>query len=913
MYDVLPSQGWICVGKLLSNGKFRNKFFETIEEADRYLSDEDARGETVYLAQAGFKTDENRRQDNVLSVRSFWLDIDCGDGKPYPGQKEGFAALKVFCEAIGLPMPSIVNSGNGLYAHWILTDDISPGQWKAAAEMLKGLYDAHGFFADDSRTSDSSSVLRPVGTHNRKDPGNPKPVKLLRRAADIEFDSFLSVLEAAAKKAGVSVAPLKAPKLNQEFIVEAAYTGPPSDPQKIKEKCQQIAHIADRQEKVEEPLWYAMIGLVRHCLNGRETIHEWSCGHPEYDSRVTDSKIDQHEKADIGPTTCHTFAKLNHTGCIGCEHKDKITSPVQLGKTFVPADPSIEIREEKPELPAGFQLTQNGLVLVGEEPILFYDQELYVTDLAWDESLGYETATIKHYLPFEGWNTFKIRSSLTNDSKNFNIAMADNHIKIVGGERKKAMLMYVESYMQKLQRQRKMAQLVCQMGWKEDGRFVLGHNVIMADGSVEPVSLAKSVPVSIEALHTQGELAPWVEATEIFNGRGMEPLAFAFCAGAFGAPLMKFTGYPGAMVSMLGPSGVGKTLTGTWLLSTYGKPDRLIMLKDDTKNALINRLGAYGNLPLYIDEITNIDATELSELTYRITQGRDKQRLTRAAVERSVNNHWQTLAVVSSNASIVDKLSNLKQDASPELNRVLEYSVRETPHLNREVATKVYRTITENYGHAGVEYVKYLTANQEKHRERIDQMIAIVDKKTRAMNEERYWSAIAGVTLYGAIIAKKIGIIKFDPMKMLEWVVEAIVSMRDTKFDSKSSAFDILGQFLDEYAHCKLVVNERGVEVITPRGPLVYRVEPSSDLLMLSRAKMREFCMRTHGSYTAAKQELANAGALVEAGKRKVLGSGTAWAGASQPCWIVSLKHPAMGKYNLQLAEEMIVNNKKAR
>lgn len=914
--EMLPHDGWICVAKKRDSG-FQHIWFRDVEEAEAYALQEDKNGFEMYLAQSSFATKESRKQENVLAVRSFWLDIDCGSGKPYDTQGDGATALRSFCSQVSLPFPSVVNSGNGLYAHWLLTDDITPDQWRETACLLKSICGVTGLLADGSRTSDSSSVLRPVGTRNKKK--EPKEVRLIAAGKEIPYLTFHNALSTFALKKNLTISsPTSCKKsLNEEFL--PVYNGPPSNAERVMERCPQITHIATNQASIDEPLWYAMVGLARHCIDGAEWVHEWSREDPEYDEGGADRKMAQLERQGIGPTTCARFRSLNPGPCEGCTHE--VTSPIQLGKEYQPAEPTIppEVAPEPIELPYGFKLTKHGLLFEGfptddgeeTKPVLFYDQELYVTDLAWDESLGYETATIKHLLPFEGWKDFKFRSSLTNDSRAFLMALADNHVKIVGSANKKVMLMYIESYLSKIQRAKKMSQLVCQMGWKDDGRFVLGHNVILPSGIAEPVALAKSVPASVEAFRTKGTLSEWVDATALFSRSDeMLPLAFAFCAGAFGAPLMKFTGYPGAMVSMLGSSGVGKTLVGTWIASTYGEPGKLIMLKDDTKNALIGRLGAYGNLPLYIDEITNIDPEELSELTYRITQGRDKARLNRNATERTINNHWQTIAVVSSNASVVDKLSGMKQDASPELNRVLEFTVPQANLLNRDLATGIYRAITENYGHAGVEYVKHLVVNQKEHREKIDALVTLIDAKTGAKNEERYWSAIAGVTLYGAACAQKLGLIKFDVRRLFNWVVGSIKDMRIAKKEVVNTALDSLGQMLDDYASNRLVIGKSDHCIVPPRGPLFVRVEVDSDFMFISRGKVQEWCTRNHASYTTMRNRLSHIRVLVNPNARKVLGSRTEFAGSQQPVWVLDMKHPDMGKYATDMAETLEAREK---
>ena len=61
--------------------------------------------------------------------------------------------------------------------------------------------------------------------------------------------------------------------------------------------------------------------------------------------------------------------------------------------------------------------------------------------------------------------------------------------------------------------------------------------------------------------------------------------------------------------------------------------------------------------------------------------------------------------------------------------------------------------------------------------------------------------------------------------------------------------------------------------------------------------------MRNHASYTSMKNQLSRQRVLVNANARKVLGSRTEFAGSQQPVWVLDLKHPEMGKYQVALAE----------
>ena len=909
--SLIPDKGWICAAtaKTFVNkeGKdqtfFQHHWCETLEETEDYLARMDAVGKTMYLAQATFLTRDNRKHPNVQAIRSFWQDIDVGPGKPYDSQKDALIELRDFVQLTGLPFPAVVSSGNGLYAHWPLDRDLEFSAWKPAASLLHAICKACSFHVDPARAEDASSVLRPVGTTNRKN-GAEKPVRLLRDCEPIFFDSFLSALQAAAERLSVDAKVYDPPtktELNAEYLVEFSAQKPKAEP--IAKQCFQIRHVVEKPNEISEPLWYAALTLVRHCEDGRTWGHEWSKGHEGYDPAETDKKLDALDRLNPGPTLCATLHDRNPGGCAGCRHKDKIASPIQLGRVFE------DVKDPPPDLPDGYRLTTRGLVLGRDdaEAVNFYDRALYVTDLSWDDGLGYEVATIRHDMPHEGWKVFKIRSSLTYDPKALLMALADRHIKLVGKDTKGVMVHYIESYLSKVQRAKRMAGTISQMGWKDDGCFVVGTTVVRPDGGEEKASFAKTLPASVEGFQLAGEIQPWIEATEIFNQRNMEPFAFAFCAGAFGAPLMKFSGYPGAVVSLVGPSGSGKTWAGHMMLSTYGEPSKLVMLKDDTRNALLMRLGAYGNLPMFIDEVTNMPAEELSELVYRITQGRDKNRLTRNANERAYVNRWQTLALVSTNDSLLDKLSGLKQDASPEMNRIMEFRAEPPACLDRDTATRLYRITEENYGHAGLAYARELVKGRDVHRDKIDQLVRLLDTRTRARNAERYWSAIVGTTLYGAMIAKQAGLIRFDVSHLMDWVVKQIKGMRDTQATNTNSAVDTLGLFLDEHVHNRMIVStNRNVPVVTPYGALYIRIETEAELMYISKTQFKRWCNKIHASYSSIRSELVEKEILLDYQMRKTLGAGGSgeYAGAQQPVWKINLRHPLLARVAARLVTE---------
>jgi hypothetical protein len=318
-----------------------------------------------------------------------------------------------------------------------------------------------------------------------------------------------------------------------------------------------------------------------------------------------------------------------------------------------------------------------------------------------------------------------------------------------------------------------------------------------------------------------------------------------------------------------------------------------------------------------IDEVTNIDGLELSDLVYRITQGRDKARLTKNAEERKNINTWNTLAVVSSNSSLVEKLSGAKHDASAEINRVFEYPVAENKAYCGEASSKVYWTVHENYGHAGEAYAQWLVQNVQRIKPSMEKVRIKIDGAAKIRSEERFWSAVASAAIYGGLVAKSLGLIRFEIAPVMQWAIDTIQNMRGDKDELVGDSVGILGQFLDEHAAHRLIVkgDKPGSSIIIdpPRGSLVVRYEMDNHRVFISRNVFRAWVSKRFGSYTTIKNDLTAMKALRNASTRKVLGAGTFYGGAQQICWDLDMRCHKLGAVGLQLVQDIEALGKGAK
>ena len=912
----LPDQGRYCIATLLSNDAFSHDWFSDKKEAyDWAIQLSHKQPKNIYYALGGYDDSGKRTQSACLALRSHFLDIDCGENKPYPDQMAGYRALEKFLSETGLPKPTVVNSGNGLYAYWLMSEDVPTPTWRTHGTILKKLCTHHGLHIDPKIGSNAAQVLRPVGAFHKKDLKNPKLLRLVGGAmSPLPSRSLYNLMVAAASVAKIEVVKLGAPKtegLNDEFRVDLPYEEKPSAV-KIAQKCLQMAVVRDRKGDVSEPYWYAAVGLLVATQESPEIVHRWSEGHKGYSPGETDRKIEQ--ASQYHATTCSRFAEDNPGGCDGCAFHSKVKSPWSLGlpdavKMTVDTDDSgVELETVNDFLPNRFSRTvDKGIIFTDEDGVVttVYKYDIAPVGLCHDKLSGQDILRLRVKQPHSGWTNIDIRCAHTEDRKVLAMSLIDAGLYVPANSDERKLFFYmIRNYMDTLMDSRRRVELPPQMGWVEHGgrqAFVLGDRLITENG-VETVGVAPSIGEMVgKALSTAGTMETWSNATRVLDKPGLEPWAFALAALGFGAPLMKATGYTGALVSLVGASGRGKTAMGWWALSVWGNPKKLQMLQQDTQNATVMRMSIYNNLPIFIDEITNIKSEDLSTLAYRITQGRDKLTLTKDRRERE-GLEWATIGGCSTNKSLVDSLSALKSNASAEINRIFEYEFPPKVDFNGMAA---YRMFQNNYGWAGELYAKYLVDHQDEHAQKLAQIQDALMKSADSTAEERYWTVTASCALYGAYIAKTLGLFHVDIARLREWVIKLIRSMRGETAMEAEAPLDWLGNYLNKYVHNTVVVTRTSMEhgehmtyldqTFPLRGALYIRKNNENQTLEVSQRHIQHELQASSINKADFKRELISRGALTATSHKASLGKGISGLPSVQEnVWVFDMRVAAM-------------------
>jgi hypothetical protein len=920
-----PTTGFYCIASLDQNKVLKHHWYETPEQAGEAALRLDETGRTVYHACASFKEKNSRKQENAHASRAIWIDLDVGEGPlKYPTVQMAAAGLRQFLDTTALPVPTmLISSGGGLHVYWCFEDDIAVPQWHGTAALVKRLAAHHKFLIDPTRTADISSILRPVGTHNWKYKP-PREVKYVTGHEVLSFGEFAADVGTLASALPVLPVSGGAPRtklvgVNAKFTIDPNYD--PTDANLVADKCAQIRWFRDSQGNLPEPVWYAGIGVVAKCENGREVVHEWSSGFPSYSAKETDAKLNQVE--GVGPTTCSHFSSINPTGCVGCPHAGNITSPIRLGVRLsatpiaTPPDDTdafsggveAPLTTERYAIPK-YGYTKNGMVYEEKDkpPITFYPYDLYVQEIAYDDVLMYEVAIVKHFLPQEGWKEFAIRSSVVSSDEKCETALRDNHIK---PWHSRVMRNYLTRCMEHVQREKRMRKLYGSLGWK-DGTdfFVLGDIAYYKDGHQEPVGLSPTIAGVASGIHSKGDVQKWVDATSVLDRPGMEAHALVWAIGP-GAPLMKFTGFEGALINAVGPSSSGKTSMARFALSMYGDFDKLKLKQRDTVNAKIQRIAVLGSLPAYVDEITNENPQEVSDFIYEITQGRSKLRLKVDGSER-LTQAWNTVVLSSSNTSLSNKLGLAKSNPEAERLRLFELPVHKRGEFDDLTGRELKHVIDENYGVVGEVYIAYVVEHQERIRRELGIFMDQFRAHTESRTEERMWVASLCCCLYGAKIMHDLGLSRIDVKRLVRYAVATVRRHRKDMDDAKYDPVTLLGLYLNEFASFRLTVVEQkmhagavGVEYILKRAPvgeLRMRYDMTQNTMWIDKKHFRDWLATHHENYTEVRDYMIREQVMVrECGK--TLGSGTEIASSNVPCVEINMLSKALGNMKIDAPE----------
>ena len=884
-----------------------------------------------------------RVPENWYKAKAFWLDVDCGEAKAakgdgYPTKADATKAVFKFAAKIGWPKPMLVDSGNGIHAYWPLTKPIRHQAWVKVAKLLKVATQHFGLLADPTRTADFASILRPAGSVNRKN-GAAKPVTVKYTCELQEPETLAKALSEAVKSAGVKQEKPKldpVPGLNDDLTAHlAAIPQLESSALKIASACQQVNLMASTKGDVSYEHWRGVIGIIKHCTEGIDLAYEWSSereatGHAQNDVDI------RYNTWSAGPTTCEFFDRANPGGCDGCLHKDKIKSPIVLGRIIpvveekVVEATSVETGEVEtvtiPGLPHGYLWDEQRKLMVRTlvnkdgivEPHAFCANLFYPTMRIRKED-GTFNIGMRMHLPDNRVRDFEIPFEALASTTDLLRAFAK--YELIQSNHKDAgshMHAYLRDSMEELKRKVEEVNTLTTFGWKYDMQaFLIGDRLYHKDGSVRRVLLGGYAAAKRHVFPTpRGTVDGYAKPLNfIYNRPGLEPMQYALCSG-WGSILTPFCEdlFKGLMFSLYsGQSGTGKSTVCYNSLYAFGDAEAMAMKSEDmgTKNALYATMGTFNNIPMLFDELTKIDPADLSSMAYYVSLGQERVRMTSRGGSVGFANSatWRMSPFVTSNKDLHALLSMTAANAEAESVRVVQihldrYNIPVLKGADLQAFQMACDQIKMNAGAAGDAMIRYAVTHVDSLYERMRNKVMEIAEYIPEP-KFRFYRSHAACTLVMAEIAKELGIIDFDVAKLQEFSIGLMLDLRTNITVATSSTPEDAYSRMVNALHSRILVTQEyrdsrsalGPE--TPRRPVNGEVvgrlvssspnskDPNRGRLMLSSKDVKDWCTKNRVDYKSIIAYLKSHDALVSEHEKVRLTRGTDVPGGQTWCIVI--------------------------
>lgn len=949
------AEGYRCLTIFTRDGRHIDRWFKstddlliTAQAMRKYPYD-------MYFSRALYKSAGSRSNVAFKASRTLALDLDVrpGKSKNYQTRNEALRAVTDFVLKANLPRPTIISSGGGLHVYWTNPFEMHEfSEIKLLAGALVRLAQQHNLLADFACTNNQVGVLRLPDTRNMKYAdamvqelvaGKPDPDRLYAA-----LKPYMQGVPSAGMFAGMQ----QSPKLSAYKITFDSYDETPPKLSAIIQGCRQMVVAAG----ASEPIWRAGLTIARLCKGGDSTAIKWSDAGKYKTTARAMSKLKelafQHAVTPM-PATCAHFDSINPGVCGGCPKRGLIKSPIVLGRMQVVAPvpapeketPAVEQAQcvsaenqgQEDDTPPDIKTPNIQTAIVTHAKYdtnpRFVRDRFGIHHVVKDESDDADGSGRKKVLMFSGDLRVIARASAGqgNDSKiaftwlisppnakpkeitfvpsNDNNALV-NQLAATGlinqtmGGGTPHLADFMRSEMANASNTTYAHDEIDGAGWtaKKDG-FAVGDTMFFTNHQAPAKMTVKTgAKDTLDHMHAEGSMEEWRKGLDVFAQPGMEAAQFVILS-SFAAPLLRFTEVPGFTIHLASQgSGCGKTTIQKAAASIWGDPGKLLMSKEDTYNARIQKLGAFRNLPAFMDEITGMDSKKISDLVYSIAQGSEKARIVGSSHKVQQGVSWQTLVFTSANDSLRARIGAIKSYAEAENMRMFELQL---PGLDPAKHVRDGATIkktTYNYGHAGPIFAQWLVQNRDLVDAMVNERLLKLSDRYVSRSAERFWFNVLACIEVAGELAAAAGLHSFDMDKMKYWIGQSFLpAQRAATNNQLATGSGLLGDFLNDHQTATIVVRSQeraeGMEEASfmQRRPtsakIAVRREITLNHTVISIDAVKQWCEKKFISPAHFMGELRSAGVVVLRERvQRDLGSGIAeYEQGGQGAWCLVL------------------------
>jgi hypothetical protein len=297
------------------------------------------------------------------------------------------------------------------------------------------------------------------------------------------------------------------------------------------------------------------------------------------------------------------------------------------------------------------------------------------------------------------------------------------------------------------------------------------------------------------------------------------PALNAILASGFAGPLVRFTGHPGLLLNAYSPeSGIGKTTAMKAAQAIWGDPVLALQSLNDTANSVLNKMGHIKALPMFWDEIkSDAQQKRFCQIVFELTGGKEKSRLNADSTLKQ-SGKWQTIMTSASNDSIIDPMAREVGSTTAGLYRLFEYVVAPATSESNVSAGSVQRLIGEmndNFGHAGMEYAKFLGANHDRVAKEVAKEQDELTHDNSGNLEERFWFGTMAVLIKGSEYGNELGLTSIDVPGLRAFLLDVLkenrkqISATPSDVTTDLNASQILAEFLNVHRSRNTLVTNR--------------------------------------------------------------------------------------------------------
>jgi len=355
---------------------------------------------------------------------------------------------------------------------------------------------------------------------------------------------------------------------------------------------------------------------------------------------------------------------------------------------------------DNPVVPSGWTISSNGVWDTSRDPAkLASPLPVIVGSRLRDVSTGIEHV-ILHWKEKNGWRSHTMeRERAVNSRKIVDAASVGVPVSSVHAS---LLVKYIAEAV--TDPDMPMSEIITHLGWYKD-TFILGD-----EDSVPRYTPQAGLGDMLKGFTTGGTLAGW---QEIIKSVAAHPRALIGLWASFAAPLLKWIPEaPNAIIDYSGRTSTGKTTALRIAASVWGCPDErangTIHTWQTTRVGLERLAASHRHLPVCLDDHTRAyRPRDIPGFVYdfSIGQGRTRGRADGGLQHRAT---YRGILISTGEMPLVSK----SQDAGTRA-RVLTCWGSPLENATGDFVSGVNRGLLSQYGHAGREYIKRLSANTE--------------------------------------------------------------------------------------------------------------------------------------------------------------------------------------------------------